>query len=103
MHLVTTARFLQRKSFGGCFKYVVASPKQSINTDHKIKAINPHECQAVCRNTAGCKFFEWMPTTCRLKSSELSWTQYEWYILPNAISGPPICTRKLLHLYYLNC
>ena len=74
---------------------MVASPKHTISTGSEIQTTTPQECQAVCRNTAGCELFEWMPGSCRLKSSEPKWTRYEWYILPNAITGPAICTRKI--------
>ena len=84
-----------------CFHFVVASPKHSISNGSKIETPTPQECQAVCRKTAGCKMFQWRPKVwkesgqCRIKTMEPKWSRYEWYVLPNAVAGPPICTRKL--------
>ena len=84
-----------------CFEYVVASPKYSISNESKIQTSTPQECQAICRNMPGCKIFQWMPKIwkesglCHLKTMKPKWMDQEWYLLPNAIAGPPICTRKM--------
>ena len=94
-----------------CFHFVVASPKHSISNGSKIETPTPQECQTVCRKTSGCKMFQWSPKIwkksgqCRLKTMEPKWSRYEWYLLPDAVAGPPICTRKLVifpKLYFEN-
>ena len=101
---VDTARALLDHPAPDCFQYVVASPAYSVTNGSKIEASTPQECQAICRNLPGCKIFQWMPKVwkesgqCRLKSMEPKWTHNEWYMLPNAIAGPSICTRKIKNL-----
>ena len=74
------------------------------NGRSNTQTTNAQECQAICRNTPGCQIFQWMPKVwkesgqCRLKTMKPKWTQHEWYLIPNAISGPPICTRKMINL-----
>ena len=87
-----TAKALLDHPPGDCFQYVVASPKHTIK---ELPTPNPQECQDMCRKTFGCRLFQWMPNSCRLKSETPLWTRYEWYILPNAIAGPPICTGNI--------
>ena len=93
--IVGTAKYLHDHPPGDCFEYVVATPAHTINTGSEIVATSPNECQNICRKTFGCKFFQWMPNKCWLKSQRPRWTRYEWYILPNAIAGPPICTGNI--------
>ena len=94
-YTVATARALREHNIGACFDYALASPVYDIDKDANLQTETAHECQALCRNMDGCKVFQWMPGSCRLKDATPKWTRYEWYILPNSITGPPICTGKI--------
>ena len=100
---VETARALLDYPAPHCFQYMVANPQYSLSNESKTQAATAQECQAICRNMPGCQIFQWMPKVwkesgqCRLKTMKPKWTQHEWYLLPNAISGPPICTRKMIN------
>ena len=106
--IVDTAKALLDHPAPDCFQYVVASPAYSVLNGSKVEASTPQECQDICRNMPGCKIFQWMPNVwkesgqCRLKHMEPKWTHNEWYILPNAIAGPSICTRKITSLPHLS-
>ena len=95
----TTSAFLEQPT-SECFQFVVASPKHSLSTGSKVETSTPEDCQSICRNTYGCKIFQWIPEIwkvsgrCHLKTMEPKWSSYEWYMLPNAIAGPAICLRK---------
>ena len=104
----TASAFLDQPT-SKCFQFVVAKPKHSLSNGSKVETSTPEECQSICRNTYGCKIFQWIPKIwkesglCQLKALKPKWSIYEWYMLPNAIAGPPICTRKKPSAKYAVC
>ena len=56
----TASAFLDH-STSDCFQFVVASPQNSISNGSYLDTSTPENCQSICRNTYGCKVFQWMP------------------------------------------
>ena len=99
---MATAKALKNHSPGDCFEYVTSSPNRFLSKYPRAQTETAKECQSLCRKTKGCKAFQWMPIVwnssgdCNLHPEKQKWSRYEWYMLPNAVSGPPTCTSNNL-------